>query len=268
MFKSILIDKALPALISIILSGKVHTPIIATEVCRIICNCSYLFSESKSLIGSGNLILSFRLIYFCGLCSAESAVLILLIMKNVSELISVRSMIVEQEGFKLLVLISRDFVKRKFHCSIIYSTAVSLLYNLVVVPSHHEALLNQGIMEVFLRICTHYKDEVDIDTEDPKLVTCFSKNPFVKYLSIESERSEFLVKLTQHDIDLIGKSVSLLSDTKSCHTMIVEGQVMKLFRAIIIGISDLSRGDIASALANISASKPCREELVLFSNLI
>ena len=37
---------------------------------------------------------------------------------------------------------------------------------------------------------------------------------------------------------------------------------MRIFRALIAGLSDVSRAEMASALANLTSSKDCRETLV------
>jgi hypothetical protein len=42
------------------------------------------------------------------------------------------------------VEIIRDFSTNKFHCSIIYSAAITMISNLALIPSLHKALLTQA----------------------------------------------------------------------------------------------------------------------------
>ena len=55
---------------------------------------------------------------------------------------------IEQNGFTLLVEIIRDFSVNKFHCSVIYSAAITMIFHLALIPSLHEALLSQVIIEL------------------------------------------------------------------------------------------------------------------------
>jgi len=54
----------------------------------------------------------------------------------------------------------------------------------------------------------------------------------------------------------------LLSETFSCHEKVVEGEVMKIFKTLILGLSLDSRNEMAQALSNLSYTKSCREKLI------
>jgi len=279
-FKPMLIDKGLPAIISIILGGKLYSPNVANEACRTICNVSYMHREAYSMVASGHLILAMRAIYHGGICTTDSSILLVLAMRNMSELLAARQYLIEQNGFTLLVEIIRDFSANKFHCSIIYSAAITMIFNLALIPTLHEALLSQGLMEILQRICLQFErgrrqqqqqqqqllqgsnpgfSNGGYDLGSFKLLRSTRKGSIVVHATQQAELS---VKFTQREVDLISRTINLLSHSHSCHQMIVEGEVMRIFKSLIAGLSDLARGEMASALANISSSKECRESLV------
>jgi hypothetical protein len=152
LFKSTLVSRGgITALIGTIITGKVCTPLVAEEVCRCLCHLSYNFDNAESMVRNGHLILSMQAIYLSGLCSADTALLITLTMRNLSEAVSARRHLIDQGAFKLLVSIISDFSFSRYCCTIMYSAMVTFVYNLSLVPNLHISLVNQGIMSLLGR---------------------------------------------------------------------------------------------------------------------
>jgi hypothetical protein len=337
LFKSTLVSRGgITALIGTIITGKVCTPLVAEEVCRCLCHLSYNFDNAESMVRNGHLILSMQAIYLSGLCSADTALLITLTMRNLSEAVSARRHLIDQGAFKLLVSIISDFSFSRYCCTIMYSAMVTFVYNLSLVPNLHISLVNQGIMSLLGRICLYgtvaekpptvserrrtklpTMTEVDSDQLDTQSVESVAheevfSNALTKFKSTDSndythtsgnsaadlkpewvasptnrvempprpsllytkdhrksiiQRAEdtsfeILLNFTHNEVNFISKTINLLSQSPACPQAIVDGGVMRIFKALIDGLSEGARAEVAAALANLATCKACREQLV------
>ena len=150
-----------------------------------------------------------------------------------------------------------------------YSALVTFMHNLSLVPILHEQLLNQGFMRLMKRMCVNGVSDVESIAAvgghvlEPGATLLFRKDPKKAIIKQSTDKSgDITLLFTPREVDYISKTINYLSQSASCHQMIVEGGVMKVFKSLINGLSEDSRNDIASALANISATKPCTELLV------
>eukprot|EP01032_Pedospumella_encystans_P015075 gene15075-17275_t len=334
-FKKTLVSRGgISALIGTIITGKVCTPLVAEEVCRCLCHLSYNSDNAESMVRNGHLILSMQAIYLSGLCSADTALLITLAMRNLSESLPARKYLIDQGAFKLLVSIITDFTFSRYCCTIMYSAMVTFVYNLALVPALHASLVEQGLMSLLERICLYGSESLpSIDANLPKLdklsITNEGENELeggesvdisvaheedftsalLKFKSsdttemghplqavslpntpahrampgVPSTRAsllflkdtrtsiiqraedtsfEVLLNFTHNEVNYISKTINLLSQSQTCPEAIVQGGVMRIFKALIDGLSEGARSEVAAALASLAACKPCREELV------
>lgn len=358
LFKSTLVSRGgITALIGTIITGKVCTPLVAEEVCRCLCHLSYNFENAESMVRNGHLILSMQAIYLSGLCSADTALLITLTLRNLSEAAAARKYIIDQGAFKLLVSIISDFTFSRYCCTIMYSAMVTFVYNLSLVPALHTSLVEQGIMNLLSKICLYgnasernslvnkEKDkdyntntntklstmtETEMETDSHSLdgsvaheqdfsnalrkirsqdsasehsaargivtsiplaaqtnttttsaptspivagrvVEMPAQRPSLLYLKdhrksiiqrAEDTNFEILLNFTHNEVNFISKTINMLSQSHACPEAIVDGGVMRIFKALIGGLSEGARSEVASALASLAACKPCREALV------
>jgi hypothetical protein len=379
LFKAFLISRGgITALMGTIITGKVCTPLVAEEVCRCLCHLSYNYENAESMVRNGHLILSMQAIYLSGLCSADTALLITLTMRNLSEAVAARRYIIDQGAFKLLVSIITDFTFNRYCCTIMYSAMVTFVYNLSTVPALHVYLVQQGLMNLLAKIClygeaqdfalpgllggglghnklaTMSEDINENDQEDDNLsqnLSIASEENFrvalSRFGSADSEAyntrtgsSKFpthgekvvvedgetatsasvaagksgksmssngtgteaaggahqsgsfmpteqrssllyhkdhrksiiklasdggfgmLLNFTHNEVNYISKMLNMLSQSHGCPQAMVEGGVMRIFKALIEGLSEGARSDMASALSNLAAVKCCRESLV------
>lgn len=352
LFKSTLVSRGgITALIGTIITGKVCTPLVAEEVCRCLCHLSYNFENAESMVRNGHLILSMQAIYLSGLCSADTALLITLTLRNLSEAMAARRYIIDQGAFKLLVSIISDFTFSRYCCTIMYSAMVTFVYNLSLVPALHSSLVEQGIMNLLAKIClygnaserntmvnkngnnnntatntklstmtetemetdTHSNDDGSVAHEQDfsnalknikshdsvadgmdshgivtsiplaaagsgrtspvvgRVVDMPAQRPSLLYLKdhrksiiqrAEDTSFEILLNFTHNEVNFISKTINMLSQSPACPQAIVDGGVMRIFKALIDGLSEGARSEVASALASLAACKPCREPLV------
>jgi hypothetical protein len=315
-FKSSLVEKGgITALIGTIITGKVGTPLLAEEVCRCLCHMSYNITTAEHMVANGHLVLSMQAIYLGGLCTADTALLIALTMRNISESQSARHFVIDQGAFEMMVSIITDFTYSRYCCTIMYAAVVTFIYNLSLLFELHEKLLQQGLMLLLQRICLYSETTDDQATTEEKRATSFEESSLyleqqqfaassrssigsaysrasavelahsghgdhhrrasflhpkdkqksvVKQLNASgsSKNNEFLLSFTHNEVSYISKTLNLLSQSPSCHLAIVAGEVMKIFKALIDGLSVSARCELATALANLAASKHCREYLI------
>lgn len=317
-FKTSLIERGgVTALISCILTGKVRSSVMAEEVCRCFCHLSYSHEYAERMVSSGHLIMALNVIYLAGLCSADTALLIALTLRNLSELLGARKYIMSQDAFKLVVSLITDFTSSRYKCTVIYSALVTFVYNLSLVPSLHAGLVEQGLMKLLKQICLFSDDDYDTDaamktstvtaatassSEATETVTATDEtkecghetttdqeapldqqaNGAIRdargtllqtkkrrpgFFFIEQEADSFyesILNFTHAEIKFIAKTINLLSQTPSCHLPLVEGGIMKIIKALFVGLSnDVSaRNEVSAALANLAGSKDCRTLLV------
>lgn len=312
-FKSSLVEKGgITALIGTIITGKVGTPLLAEEVCRCLCHMSYNITTAEHMVANGHLVLSMQAIYLGGLCTADTALLIALTMRNISESQSARHFVIDQGAFEMMVSIITDFTYSRYCCTIMYAAVVTFIYNLSLLFELHEKLLQQGLMLLLQRICLYSETTDDQTTVEEKRATSFEESPLfleqqqfaatsrssigsaycrasavelahsgdhrrasflhpkdkqksvVKQLNASSgsKSNEFLLSFTHNEVSYISRTLNLLSQSPSCHLAIVAGEVMKIFKALIDGLSVSARCELATALANLAASKHCREYLI------
>ena len=337
LFKLTLVKRGgITALIGTIITGKVCTPLVAEEVCRCLCHLSYNFENAENMVRNGHLILSMQAIYLSGMCSADTALLITLTLRNLSEAVSARRYIIDQGAFKLLVSIISDFTFSRYCCTIMYSAMVTFVYNLSLVPALHASLVEQGLMNLLAKICLYgspserptvvasrvntklttmteaeteadsgsiesvaneeiftnalkkYKSSDSYDAEatrtevteasqadskpstpmarvemPPRPSLLFNKDHRKSIIQRAEDRNfEILLNFTHNEVNFISKTIKMLSQTPECPQAIVDGGVMRIFKALINGLSEGARGEVACALANLAAARPCRETLV------
>lgn len=336
-FKSSLVEKGgITALIGTIITGKVGTPLLAEEVCRCLCHMSYNITTAEHMVANGHLVLSMQAIYLGGLCTADTALLIALTMRNISESQSARHFVIDQGAFEMMVSIITDFTYSRYCCTIMYAAVVTFVYNLSLLFELHEKLLQQGLMLLLQKICLYSETTTDDDhttAEEKRVTSSFEESslfleqqqfaaaaatsrssiiiggsmyssssrgasssssvdecaargeehrrasflhPKDKQKSVVKQQSassgssnsssskinEFLLSFTHNEVSYISKTLNLLSQSPSCHLAIVAGEVMKIFKALIDGLSVSARCELATALANLAASKHCREYLI------
>ena len=308
-FKDIVIERGgVTALISTVMAGKIRSPVMAEEVCRCLCHLSYRHQYAERMISSGHLIMSLHAVYLTGMCSADTALLIAITLRNFSESLAARKYIMAQDAFKLVVSLITDFTTSRYCCTIIYSSLVTFVYNLSLVPALHTSLVSQGLMQLLKKICLFANDE-DADTDEamrtdtvtgaPSTVTnpttataattdsaacteetkgqqgdepttsgasatagqggngehgsaaprrsraagatlLYRKQRRAGFFYIEQAADEFyeaILNFTPAEIHNIAKTINLLSQTASCHKALVDGGVMKIFKALIGGLS-------------------------------
>jgi hypothetical protein len=111
-FKSKLFrDKGYEALLGCVFDGKVaNNSYICQEICRTFAHLSYVFDYGEAMISTGTLALALRALFESHLLHAkDSQLLVLLILRNLSESLHARRYLLEQELFKLIVtVIQRD----------------------------------------------------------------------------------------------------------------------------------------------------------------
>eukprot|EP00601_Ochromonadales_sp_CCMP2298_P017671 CAMPEP_0173227228 /NCGR_PEP_ID=MMETSP1142-20121109/5851_1 /TAXON_ID=483371 /ORGANISM="non described non described, Strain CCMP2298" /LENGTH=92 /DNA_ID=CAMNT_0014155729 /DNA_START=202 /DNA_END=477 /DNA_ORIENTATION=+ len=70
---------------------------------------------------------------------------------------------------------------------------------------------------------------------------------------------EVYLNFTTKEVDFLSKTINLLSQSSTCHEAMVAGQVMQILRALVGGLSQAARVEVAQALAQLAATKQCRE---------
>jgi len=115
--KIILKDQGLQALIGTIFNGKVNDVILCQEICRIWTHLSYLHDHAEAIIKSGNLAVAMEIIFRAEtlLYSRDTFTLMIVMIRNISENISARHYLIEQDIFILLVKILLKDSDTAFH---------------------------------------------------------------------------------------------------------------------------------------------------------
>lgn len=279
-FKPLLIEKdCISALIGTIIGGKVCVPVIAEEVSRCIAHLTYCYEKAETIIASGNLLLALQAIYLSGICSYDCALLIVLILRNISEFAPARKYIIEQDGFKLLVAIVNDFTYGCYDCSLLYSAIISCMYNLSLVSTTRDILVKQGIIVLLKRICLYSRKSEILATPTSLLgtesvtqqnllrVKPIDKSIVKPYINnnaslADDELPRLTLKFTGTEIDRISRTINLLTESPSSHENIVNEGIIEIFKTLIHGLSEASKNEIASSLASLASSKQCRKALV------
>ena len=104
-------DHGFEALLNVVFQGKVANSRISQEICRTWTHLSYIYDQAEHLIASGHLALAIRALYESGLANVKDTQLLILVMiRNISEALHARKYILEQHIFKMVVkMICKDY---------------------------------------------------------------------------------------------------------------------------------------------------------------
>ena len=168
-----------------------------------------------------------------------------------------------------------DLIKRfSSESYLMCQAAVQFLHNLGRDPNLHEALMEQGLMNMLLRVAspssvmneeggecarTGVRAGSDlnqnIEEDDGN-----SSMPIRRSLS--NKIGDVNDKLTENDVYNIVKAIDLVSATSSCCDRIVSQRAVAIFSGILEHADDTSRLEMARSLASLAQSKSCRKVLV------
>jgi len=239
-FKDSFINKGfIKCMVCAMLSGKLTDEANRSALARSLCSLSYSSMHHECIAREGNVMVVLHALYSgCGACDLKCAVLISIILRNISNNTSACEVIVEEQGIILMEELMESFASQSF---LMAQAAVQFLHNLARCSNLHEKLIQQGLMTMLLRVASPGTIEVDI-----------AREPF----QVCNEN------LTSVDVYNIVKAIDLVSQTPSCREKIVSQRAVAIFTGLLGNLDNTSRVEMARSLASVAASKSCRETLV------
>lgn len=223
----------IPCIVQSIISGKINTVNIASEVTRCFCLLSFECDKAKAMI-SGNLITGFWVLFKSNLTTTESRAMMIITIRNMSAEKSVRDKVVHGGAYKLLVALLDQYDSELSLLSL--RATIVTFYNLVQESELHSVLVTKGIVSKISSLAMKHGRNIP------------GHNGGLFY--------------TQIDIEFITKAINLLASSEVTREVIVQGNLIEIFGVFIEGINEVSMFEIASAMAKVSSSKQCKELLV------
>lgn len=223
----------IPCIVQSIISGKINTVKIASEVIRCFCLLSFECDKAKLML-SGNMITGFWVLLKSNLTTKESRAMIIVTIRNMSAEKSIRNKVVHDGAYKLLTTLLDQF-EAEISLLSLRATIVTF-YNLVQEANIHSVLVTKGIVNNIN--CIALKQGKNIPGQNGGLF------------------------YTQTDIEFITKAINLLASSEVTREVIVQSNLIEIFAVFIDGVNEVSMFEIASAMAKVSSSKQCKEMLV------
>ena len=132
------------ALVSAVINGRITSLVLAQAVCRCLCLLSYYQKRAEIMIKRYHALLALHAIYRLNYCATNAYICTMtaIILQNYSKAKDVREELVAQDGFKLIVGISKYFTS---DYKLTFRATVLFVHNLSLQTSLHTKLVEQGI---------------------------------------------------------------------------------------------------------------------------
>lgn len=251
-FRVSLIEKGTAAaLIGAVLSGRVINVDVAEEVVRSLCYLSYVEDMAETIIVHGHILVGLNMLYRMGLCTPKMAMMIAIILRNLSAVTSVCENVVDEDAVLLLGDILATFPDN----AMLKRAAVHVLHHLAKVEALHAVLMSQGFMRMLSSIVSARREvtnasstcDASIDTDDDALSAAGTKQG---------------IHLSRGDVYCLAMALQLTSQSENCRLLMVDGDVVGIFRSLLGEVNELAFYEIACSLGNLASSKECRVRMV------
>ena len=252
----------IPALVTSVLAGKVRTAETATEVVRTLCLLSYQFDRTMALLDS-QVVLALLVLYRNGHITPVSAEMMCILIRNCSTREECREPLIKQGAILLMRGLQRPLVD----CSIAVARSIIIAADMFARDEgNHDAMVEHGIVHMMYDIVhPKFRNRIISDKKFPiradQSYSKFQHDDAYEKLCMKHPKLSF--SLSSLDLERLSKTCFNLSRSPSVHMSLVQGSITTWVKVFLSGpIEDNARGNIASAMCNISATRSARQPLV------
>lgn len=249
-------------LVNAVLTGRVDTIEVATEIVRTFCLLSYETDKIPMMIDS-HVLLTLHMLYKKGLLTPASAAMCGIMIRNASIVAERRAQLVSGGAILLLRALYRPLVEKNHS---LMTSIIITLDELSKEDDLHETLMEQGTMAMI------YDAVLPVFNDRSKCDSLFPIHPSSTYASIVhnesyealcAKESQHKASLNKIDIQRVSSAIHNLTQTESSHISITMAECTQMFKKFINGaIDDCSRSDIAKSFEHLASCKAARQKLV------